>query len=209
MRKNLATFLFLALATIATGQDYEYKITPDGQGLFTLDVITQINATRQAIQRTVKLDTAAVVSRLYSEAQQAYQAEAEAYAESIRQKRTAINFLQVLDAIGQNNYIEDTRAKLDSFFVFGTFKYVNQNGRNVTLYPVYREGNTTLLRDQKNDALFAAISPRSSRNIRLVGIQPGYVDGATAFNLYSSDQRMYEGEDNTGIRHRLIWIRNQ
>jgi len=198
--KTLLTFLLLlAGAVICSGQTFDYTVEFNADSLYDLQVINVLSADRQQIEVYKNLTAEGLQNRLYAEANETFQnvSALERQIDAQRQKRAQL--LAALGSVGLNDFYNNQIAAYDSFFVAPSWTYRNSQDSLKTLTSVYRQGNTTVLRDAPASN-WAVIVPRSQDYIFLRLLPAGTLD----VNLYSSDRRRYVGTDSEGVRHVLI-----
>jgi hypothetical protein len=191
------------MALAAPAQNFTFSITPDGEGKFTLDVVTIQSATRQNIERAAGLDSSQVQAIQYARIESAYRDIARAQVEADRQQQRITTLRQSLASVGLEQFNQAQIAKFDSFFV-SPWRLLTSAGRDLQLAAQYRQGNTTVLRDPANgNATVATIIPFASDYIRL-NIAEAYRDGGVSTVLmYSGGGRRFVGTSEA-VRFRLV-----
>lgn len=198
MKTTLSIFLLL-FTLAATGQDYRFEVQTNEDSTYNLLIIEDLSEARAKIDLYSNLDTFALQSRLYSDVNAAYERIARLERQIDEQERKRSHLLQALNSVGLNEYLVQKRVELDSFYISSSWVYANSNGDREDLTPIFREGNTTVMRDAENVAK-AVIIPYSPNNIIYRFLPAGTND----VNMYSNDSRVYVGTDGAGVRHVLI-----
>ena len=198
MKTKLSICLML-FTLAATGQDYRFEVQTNQDSSYNLLIIEDLSEARAKIDLYSKLDTFALQSRLYSDGNAAYERIARLERQIDEQMRKRSQLLQALNSVGLNEYLVQKRVELDSFYISSSWVYANSSGDRENLTPIFREGNTTVMRDAENVAK-AVIIPYSPNNIIYRFLPAGTND----VNMYSNDSRVYVGTDATGVRHVLI-----
>lgn len=146
--KTILTFLLLFTgAVICSGQTFDYTVELNADSLYDLQVINLLSADRQQIEVYKNLTAEGLQNRLYAEANETFQnvAALERQIDAQRQKRAQL--LAALGSVGLNDFYNNQIAAYDSFFVAPSWTYRNSQDSLKTLTSVYRQGNTTVLRD--------------------------------------------------------------
>ena len=198
MKTTLSIFLLL-FTLAATGQDYRFEVQTNEDSTYNLLIIEDLSEARAKIDLYSNLDTFALQSRLYSDVNAAYERIARLERQIDEQMRKRSQLLQALNSVGLNEYLVQKRVELDSFYISSSWVYANSSGDRENLTPIFREGNTTVMRDAENVAK-AVIIPYSPNNIIYRFLPAGTND----VNMYSNDSRVYVGTDGAGVRHVLI-----
>lgn len=198
MKTTLSIFLLL-FTLAATAQDYRFEVQTNEDSTFNLLIIEDLSEARAKIDLYSNLDTFALQSRLYSDVNAAYERIARLERQIDEQMRKRSQLLQALNSVGLNEYLVQKRVELDSFYISSSWVYANSSGDRENLTPIFREGNTTVMRDAENVAK-AVIIPYSPNNIIYRFLPAGTND----VNMYSNDSRVYVGTDGAGVRHVLI-----
>ena len=189
--------LLLAFFTLSlSAQDYRFNVELAQDSTFTLQVIEDLSNTRAKIEQYAGLDSAALQNRLYSDINAAYERIARLQREIDENNRLRGQLLSALRSVDLDNYIIDTRVRLDSFYVADSWIYRTSAGVNEILTTLYREGNVTGFVDT-TDAEIARIIPFSPNNILVRFLPIGTYD----VDLYSNDSRLYIGTGPDGVRH--------
>lgn len=179
-----------------SAQDYRFNVEIAEDSTFTLQVIEDLSDTRAKIEQYAGLDSAALQSRLYSDINAAYERIARLQREIDENNRLRGQLLSALRSVDLDNYIIDTRARLDSFYVADSWIYRTSAGVNEVLTTLYRKGNVTGFVDT-TDTEIARIVPFSPNNILVRFLPIGTYD----VDLYSNDSRLYIGTGPDGVRH--------
>jgi hypothetical protein len=179
-----------------SAQDYRFNVELAEDSTFTLQVIEDLSDTRAKIEQYAGLDSAALQNRLYSDINAAYERIARLQREIDENNRLRGQLLSALRSVDLDNYIIDTRARLDSFYVADSWIYRTSTGVNEVLTTLYRKGNVTGFLDT-TDAEIARIVPFSPNNILVRFLPIGTYD----VDLYSNDSRLYIGTGPDGVRH--------
>lgn len=198
--KKILFFLLIALNLQA--QEYSFVITPL-DSTFNLDVITQVNDSRFAIERTVGLDTLGLQIRQYTSINDLYSSIAKARRQIDNYNRQISVLRQSLAAYGLEAYNAWSIARNDSLFQ-GTFTYRDNAGVITPLVTQNVDDTQIRLRLASDNALVATVGPFNNLYIRVTW-QPGYGNGDTSTFFYSNNGRFYVGEDQTGARHTLTY----
>jgi len=195
MKHTIFTLLFLC-AGLLRAQEFSYTITSElGDSTFTLDVITTNSANRLDIKRTTGLDSSALQFLQYARIKRLREEQARLELEIEAKKREAVLLLQSLNDYSLNDYIATQRTEMDSTFVNETgWLLRSSDALNITLSTVYREGNTTILRDAPGSN-YAVILPQSPNYIELL-----FLSDNSRVELFSNNGRVYRGESN-GVRY--------
>jgi hypothetical protein len=203
INKAITSILLLLLAATLPAQDFSFSITPDGQGKFTLDVVTIQSAVRSTIERAAGLDTTQVQNVQYARIESAYNAIARAQVEADRQQQRIRTLRQSLESVGLEQYNQAQVARFDSFFV-ATWRFQNTAGRNLQTVGQYRAGNTTVLRDPANgNTPVASITPFSSNYIRLDIVEAYRDNGVATVFMYTENGRVFVGSVGN-VRYRIV-----
>ena len=179
-----------------SAQDYRFNVELAEDSTFKLQVIEDLSDTRAKIEQYAGLDSAALQNRLYADINAAYERIARLEREIDDNNRLRSQLLFALRSVDLDNYIIDTRARLDSFYVADSWIYRTSAGVNEVLTTLYREGNVTGFVDT-TDAEIARIVPFSPNNILVRFLPIGTYD----VDLYSNDSRLYIGTGPDGVRH--------
>ena len=192
------TTLIISLLFVCnlSAQDYRFNVQLAEDSTFTLQVIEDLSDTRAKIEQYAALDSAALQSRLYSDINAAYERIARLEREIDDNNRLRSQLLFALRSVDLDNYIIDTRARLDSFYVADSWIYRTSAGVNKILTTLYRKGNVTGFVDT-TDTEIARIVPFSPNNILVRFLPIGTYD----VDLYSNDSRLYIGTGPDGVRH--------
>jgi hypothetical protein len=182
-----------------SAQDYRFNVELAEDSTFTLQVIEDLSDTRAKIEQYAGLDSAALQNRLYADINAAYERIARLEREIDDNNRQRSQLLFALRSVDLDNYALDTRARLDSFYVAPRWTYASSAGAREELTTLYREGNTTIMRDAENTNV-ATIIPLSPNNIiyRFLPI------GTNDVEMFSNNSQTYTGVDSAGVRHVLI-----
>ena len=194
--KYTILFLLTLFTCSLSAQDYRFNVELAEDSTFTLQVIEDLSDTRAKIEQYAGLDSAALQNRLYSDINAAYERIARLEREIDDNNRLRSQLLSALRSVDLDNYIIDTRARLDSFYVADSWIYRTSSGVNEILTTLYREGNVTGFVDT-TDAEIARIVPFSPNNILVRFLPIGTYD----VDLYSNDSRLYVGTGPDGVRH--------
>ena len=197
--KTTLSICLLLFTLAATGQDYRFEVKTNEDSTFNLLIIEDLSEARAKIDLYSNLDTFALQSRLYSDVNAAYERIARLERQIDEQMRKRSQLLQALNSVGLNEYLVQKRVELDSFYISSSWVYANSSGDRENLTPIFREGNTTVMRDAENVAK-AVIIPYSPNNI-IYRFLPAVTNDV---NMYSNDSRVYVGTDGAGVRHVLI-----
>lgn len=199
MNTKLTIVLLLIGFGLQAQTEYSYEVQSNPDSTFNLLVIEQINAERSNIQMYSNLDTASVKNRLYADINATYERIARKQREIDDQIGLRSRLFQALRAQDLDNYIVDTRAKLDSFYVSPSWTYANSDGAREQLTTLRVPGGLTRLRNSENEN-YAVIVPYSQNNV----IVRFYPLGSLDVEMYSNDSNIYTGRDESGNRHILL-----
>ena len=198
MKTTLSIFLLL-FTLAATAQDYRFEVQTNPDSTFNLLIIEDLSEARAKIDLYSNMDTVGLQSRLYADVNSTYERMARLERQIDEQMRLRSQLLQALNSVNLNEYFTQKRMELDSFYIASFWTYANSQGDREDLTPVYREGNSTVMRDAENVAK-AVIIPYSPNNIIYRFLPAGTND----VKMFSNDSRVYVGTDAQGVRHVLI-----
>jgi hypothetical protein len=198
MKTTLSIFLLL-FTLAATAQDYRFEVQTNEDSTFNLLIIEDLSEARAKIDLYSNMDTVALQTRLYSDINSTYERMARLERQIDEQQRLRSQLLQALISVDLNEYFTQTRVELDSFYIAPSWTYANSNGDREDLTPIFREANSTVMRDAENVAK-AVIIPYSPNNIIYRFLPAGTND----VKMFSDDSRIYVGTDKEGVRHVLI-----
>lgn len=206
--KHIFSLLILILGfTFANCQDNkQFKATWDTVSLdWTLEEITIISPFQESVTRYYGLDTIQVQDIINRSINDDYQRAAIFHIRSFDFERSARVKRLGMIAVGVDNYFETKRNELDSAFVHGPgWRYRNTGtGVDMTLSTLYRENNTTVLRDTLN-ANAGTITPYSLYYIRMNPLNS--FDENEQIFFFSDDGVLYRGETSTG--NNVILLKN-
>lgn len=199
MNTKLTLFLLLIAFGLQAQTEYNYELQTNADSTFNLLVIEQVNAERSNIQMYSNLDTASVKARLYADINATYERIARKQREIDDQMILRSRLFQALRAQNLDNYIIDTRAQLDSFYIAQSWRYVTSDGTDEELNTVFVAGSLTRLRNAANENV-AVIAPLSRNNV----VVRFYPLGSLDVEMYSNDSRVYAGRDENNVRHILV-----
>lgn len=199
MNTKLTIVLLLIAFGLQAQTEYSYEVQSNADSTFNLLVIEQVNEQRSDIQMYSNLDTASVKARLYADINATYERIARKQREIDDQIGLRSRLFQALRAQDLDNYIIDTRAKLDSFYVSPSWTYANSDGAREQLTTIRVPGGLTRLRNSANEN-YAVIVPYSQNNV----VVRFYPLGDLNVEMYSNDGNIYTGRDAEGKRHILI-----
>ena len=196
MKNTILILSLFFVCNLSAQIEYKFEIETNADSTFNLLVIEQLSEDRSKIEKFSNLDTAALQNRLYSDINASYERIARLEREIDDNNRLRSQLLFALRSVDLDNYIIDTRARLDSFYVADSWIYRTSAGVNEVLTTLYREGNVTGFVDT-TDAEIARIVPFSPNNILVRFLPIGTYD----VDLYSNDSRLYIGTGPDGVRH--------
>lgn len=195
------------LCNLSAQIEYNFEIQTNPDSTFNLLVIEQLSTDRSKIEKFSNLDTATLQNRLYSDINAAYERIARLSRQIDNQVSLRNQLISALNSQGINDYVLNTRERLDSFYVAPSWTYRTAGDTAQVLTPQVMANNLTRLKNQANAPVFL-ILPNSPNNIRIRFYQPSDSGGFQLTNkiveLYSNDSRVYVGTDADGLRHIFV-----
>lgn len=201
----LLSLFFVCNLSAQVEFDFEIERNPDST--YNLLIIEQLSTDRSKIEKFSNLDTATLQNRLYSDINAAYERIARLNRQIDQQVLLRNQLISALNSQGINNYVLNTRERLDSFYVAPSWTYRTAGDTAQVLTPQVMANNLTRLKNQANAPVFL-ILPNSPNNIRIRFYQPNDSGGFQLTDrfveLYSNDSRVYVGTDADGLRHIFV-----
>lgn len=207
MKYTFFLFAFLFVCKLSAQVEYNFEIQSNPDGTFNLLVIEQLSDDRSKIDKYANLDTAAIQSRLYSDVNAAYERIARLNRQIYEEIQLRNQLLVALNSQGLNDYVLNTRERLDSFYIAPSWTYRTAGDTVQVLTPQLMANNLTRLKNQANEPVLL-ILPNSPNNIKLRFYEPNNSGGFQLTDrfveLYSNDSRVYVGTDADGVRHVFV-----
>ena len=208
MKNTILLLLSLFFVCNLSAQiEYNFEIQTNSDSTFNLLVIEQLSTDRSKIEKFSNLDTATLQNRLYSDINAAYERIARLNRQIDQQVSLRNQLIVALNSQGINDYVLNTRERLDSFYVAPSWTYRTAGDTAQVLTPQVMANNLTRLKNQANAPVFL-ILPNSPNNIRIRFYQPNDSGGFQLTDrfveLYSNDSRVYVGTDADGLRHIFV-----
>ena len=208
MKNTILLLLSLFFVCNLSAQiEYNFEIQTNPDSTFNLLVIEQLSTDRSKIEKFSNLDTATLQNRLYSDINAAYERIARLNRQIDQQVSLRNQLIVALNSQGINDYVLNTRERLDSFYVAPSWTYRTTGDTAQVLTPQVMANNLTRLKNQANEPVFL-ILPNSPNNIRIRFYQPNDSGGFELTDifveLYSNDSRVYIGTDADGLRHVFV-----
>ena len=201
----LLSLFFVCNLSAQVEFDFEIERNPDST--YNLLIIEQLSTDRSKIEKFSNLDTATLQNRLYSDINAAYERIARLNRQIDQQVLLRNQLISALNSQGINDYVLNTRERLDSFYVAPSWTYRTAGDTAQVLTPQVMANNLTRLKNQANAPVFL-ILPNSPNNIRIRFYQPNDSGGFQLTDrfveLYSNDSRVYVGTDADGLRHIFV-----
>lgn len=207
MKNTLTVILLFFVCSLSAQIEYNFEIQTNPDSTFNLLVIEQLSDDRSKIDKFSNLDTASLQGRLYSDINAAYERIARLNREIDDQVSLRNQLISALNSQGINNYVLNTRERLDSFYVAPSWTYRTTGDTVQVLTPQVMANNLTRFKNQANEPVFL-ILPNSPNNIRIRFYEPndsgGFQLTDKIVELYSNDSRVYVGTDANGLRHVFV-----
>jgi hypothetical protein len=207
MKNTILILSLFFVCNLSAQIEYNFEIQTNPDSTFNLLVIEQLSDDRSKIDKYANMDTTAIQGRLYSDINAAYERIARINRQIDDQVSLRNQLISALNSQGINDYVLNTRERLDSFYMAPSWAYRTAGDTLQVLTPQLMANNLTRLKNQANEPVFL-ILPNSPNNIKIrfyeANDSGGFQLTDRIVDLYSNDSRVYVGTDADGLRHVFV-----